>query len=230
MAAGFCHGVLNTDNMSITGESFDYGPYAFIETYNLSFTAAYFDYFGLYAYGNQPAICRENLLRLQRPLELVIAPEDLQAGIAPFWQQFEAAYQEQMLRKLGFRPTTDPDAASLVEQTVKLLKETQMGYHTFFAELSRQFSATWRDDLDHILPSVTAVDDATRNLWQQWKIQYFHHLLQVPPEALSQMGDRLQASNPSTVPVRPLIEAAWKPIVESDDWSEFELLIRDIRA
>jgi len=44
MAAGFCHGVLNTDNMSITGESFDYGPYAFIPTYDRQFTAAYFDY------------------------------------------------------------------------------------------------------------------------------------------------------------------------------------------
>jgi uncharacterized protein YdiU (UPF0061 family) len=56
MAAGFCHAVLNTDNMSITGESFDYGPFAFIPTYNLKFTAAYFDYYGRYSYGNQPAI------------------------------------------------------------------------------------------------------------------------------------------------------------------------------
>ncbi len=54
MVAGFCHGVLNTDNMSITGESFDYGPYAFIPTYDPKFTAAYFDYSGLYSYGNQP--------------------------------------------------------------------------------------------------------------------------------------------------------------------------------
>ncbi|MGC1199702.1 MAG: YdiU family protein, partial [Geitlerinemataceae cyanobacterium] len=57
MAAGFCHAVLNTDNMSITGESFDYGPYAFVPTYNPKFTAAYFDYYGRYCYGNQPLIC-----------------------------------------------------------------------------------------------------------------------------------------------------------------------------
>jgi len=59
MAAGFCHGVLNTDNMSITGESFDYGPYAFIPmTDNLP---AYFDYFRRYSYGRQPAVCKLNL-------------------------------------------------------------------------------------------------------------------------------------------------------------------------
>ncbi|MDJ0525209.1 MAG: YdiU family protein, partial [Microcystis sp. M53600_WE12] len=73
MAAGFCHGVLNTDNMSITGESFDYGPYAFIPSYNPQFTAAYFDYGGRYSYGNQPFICRLNLELLQSPLSMVVS-------------------------------------------------------------------------------------------------------------------------------------------------------------
>jgi len=60
MDGSFCHGVLNTDNMSITGESFDYGPYAFIPTYDRQFTAAYFDYFRRYSYGRQP-VCKLNL-------------------------------------------------------------------------------------------------------------------------------------------------------------------------
>jgi uncharacterized protein YdiU (UPF0061 family) len=68
MAAGFCHAVLNTDNMSITGESFDYGPYAFIPSYDPNFTAAYFDYYGRYRYSNQPAVCYWNLQMLQYPL------------------------------------------------------------------------------------------------------------------------------------------------------------------
>ena len=68
MAAGFCHGVLNTDNMSITGESFDYGPYAFIDRYDPSFTAAYFDHDGRYSYGNQPGICQLNLKALQKQI------------------------------------------------------------------------------------------------------------------------------------------------------------------
>ena len=68
MSVGFCHGVLNTDNMSITGESFDYGPYAFMDRYDPRFTAAYFDYAGRYSYGNQPIICQMNLKALQKPL------------------------------------------------------------------------------------------------------------------------------------------------------------------
>ena len=101
MAAGFCHGVLNTDNMSITGESFDYGPYAFINTYEPKFTAAYFDYGGRYSYGNQPFICRWNLELLQKPLNLVIPADDLQLELANFHDYYEQYYQSLMLKKLG---------------------------------------------------------------------------------------------------------------------------------
>ena len=80
MSAGFCHAVLNTDNMAITGESFDYGPFAFLPTLDPSFTAAYFDHFGRYSYGRQPAICRWNLEMLQRPLERVIAVIGFRVG------------------------------------------------------------------------------------------------------------------------------------------------------
>ncbi|MFM7575339.1 MAG: protein adenylyltransferase SelO family protein, partial [Microcystaceae cyanobacterium] len=104
MAAGFCHGVLNTDNMSITGESFDYGPYGFIPTYNPRFIAAYFDYEGLYCFGNQPLICRSNLELLQRPLSLVMDRKDLEAGLAAFDQSFAQYYRELILVKLGLDP------------------------------------------------------------------------------------------------------------------------------
>jgi uncharacterized protein YdiU (UPF0061 family) len=76
MAVGFCHGVLDTDNMSITGESFDYGPYAFIDRYDPRFTAAYFDHGGRYSYGNQPAICQLNLKALPKTL----GPADRRGG------------------------------------------------------------------------------------------------------------------------------------------------------
>ena len=68
MAAGFVHGVLNTDNMNITGESFDYGPYRFLPYYDPNFTAAYFDQTGLYAYGRQPDAVLWNLGQLGRCL------------------------------------------------------------------------------------------------------------------------------------------------------------------
>ena len=84
MAAGFTHGVLNTDNMSLAGESFDYGPFAFLETWDPGFTAASFDHDGLYAYGRQPLICRHNLRRLQEPLAMLLPRAPLEAALEPF--------------------------------------------------------------------------------------------------------------------------------------------------
>ncbi|MFM7450213.1 MAG: protein adenylyltransferase SelO [Leptolyngbyaceae cyanobacterium] len=229
MAAGFCHGVLNTDNMSITGESFDYGPYGFIETFNPRFTAAYFDYFGLYCYGNQPTICYENLLKLQRPLELVVSLADLEAGLGQFWPHYEQNYQALILQKLGLAADHSAETRPLFDQTLLLLQESQVPYHSFFAELAQQFAPDWRDDVGAILANA-AVDQPLAELWHQWKITYFNQLLQQPASALEEIQTRLERYNPSTVPLRPLIEAAWAPIVETDDWSQLHNLVQQIRG
>ena len=89
MAAGFTHGVLNTDNMSLTGESFDYGPYAFIHEWDPGFTAAYFDHEGLYAYGKQPLICYQNLSLLQEPLSMLIPRELMKEKLDGFGSCYE---------------------------------------------------------------------------------------------------------------------------------------------
>lgn len=230
MSAGFCHAVLNTDNMSITGESFDYGPYAFIETYKLSFTAAYFDYYGLYCYGNQPTICRNNLELLQRPLELIIPTADLEAGLADFWNHYELTYQRRMLARLGFERVDSPQAQELFDCTIQLLRDTQVGYHGFFAGLAQQFQPNWREDVNYIFRDVTIAQDDLAALWNRWKILYFNLLLSLPADEVELMSDRLHTHNPSTVPVRPLIEEVWAAITEADNWSPFEDLLRRIQA
>ncbi len=141
MAAGFCHAVLNTDNMSITGESFDYGPFAFMNEFDPRFTAAYFDYGGRYCYANQPRICQWNLEMLQIPLKMVIPQEDLEAGLAQFDDHYFAAYDRLMLNKLGFAQLSPDLTADLIRATLKLLLETQVGYHDFFLALRQQFDA-----------------------------------------------------------------------------------------
>ncbi len=230
MAAGFCHAVLNTDNMSITGESFDYGPYAFIPTYDLRFTAAYFDYFGLYAYGNQPAICHQNLERLQHPLEWVIAPQDLEAGLAGFWDHYRASYRQRMLRKLGFEGLETPETEELLKITLQFLNETETSYHGFFSELADQFSESWREDMGNIFNQISISNQELSTRWDQWKILYFNCLLNTPNEDTKPIADRLRQNNPKTVPIRPLIEEAWQPISEADDWTKFYSLIDRIRA
>jgi serine/tyrosine/threonine adenylyltransferase len=255
LCAGFCHAVLNTDNMAITGESFDYGPFAFIPTYDPSFTAAYFDHSGLYAYANQPGICQQNLQLLQAPLSLVISPVDLEAGLEPFADYFQVYYRIGMMRRLGFAvqsPGTEPAPAhstgaggeqdgstaldvnadgvlQLLRLTLQFLKESQISYSGFFAQLAREFSPRWREDAAQILPTLAPANDDLAALWQQWQAAYFSLLLQQPEAAVDAMSQRLRQANPQTVPLRPLIETVWDAITTADDWAPFAQLIRDIQ-
>ncbi|MDP9148976.1 MAG: YdiU family protein, partial [Myxococcota bacterium] len=96
MVAGFVHGVLNSDNMSITGESFDYGPYRFLPTYDLGFVAAYFDHQGLYAYGRQPRAVFRNVVRLAESLRALAPQTSLAAAVA----DFEAVMEQETRRRV----------------------------------------------------------------------------------------------------------------------------------
>lgn len=230
MVAGFCHAVLNTDNMSITGESFDYGPFAFLSAYDPSFTAAYFDHFGRYSYANQPQICRWNLEMLQAPLSRVIPSIDLERGLEQFGTVYDRTYRQRMLNKLGFGNLTDSTADNLLATTIQFLHESQVSYHSFFAELRRQFSPQWREAVENILPNIEILDDDLKTIWDTWKIQYFNLLLNLPESELDSIPTHLAANNPFTIPVRSEIEAIWQLITEDDDWSGFYDLLNRIRV
>ncbi len=234
MAAGFCHGVLNTDNMSITGESFDYGPYAFIPSYDPQFTAAYFDYGRLYSYGNQPLICKHNLEMLQVPLKAIIPQSDLEAGLAQFEDSYESEYQKLMLQKLGFIELPVSLAEELLTQTIKLLRDTDIGYHAFFAELASGFNDDWRQKSQLILEKTgfdkEISDKPERHtLRDRWRSLYHLCLNKLPAEEMKLVGDRLKQSNPQTALLRPLIELVWQPITEADDWQPFYNLLSKIQ-
>ena len=226
MAAGFCHAVLNTDNMSITGESFDYGPYAFIDTYNPQFTAAYFDYGGRYSYGNQSFICKLNLEMLQQPLAMVMSSADLEAGLAQFDDCYNANYEKLMIQKLGFADIFVPQAAELLSETIKLLRNSDLGYHNFFAELAQGFNDGWRDDSDLILENASFV----AGISDRWKKLYHTCLNKLPQTAMIEIRDRLSSQNPQTALLRPVIESIWQPIIEEDNWQPFYELIEKIQT
>lgn len=226
MAAGFCHGVLNTDNMSITGESFDYGPYAFMPTYNPHFTAAYFDYGGRYCYANQPGICKLNLEMLQAPLATVIPQGDLDGGIAQFDECYFSNYCQLMVNKLGFSKLPEEQVSLLVGYTIKALEETQVRYHQFFAELAQGFNHHWREDPKVILRDASFPVAG----WEPWIATYSQVLRSLPMEEMDRIKERLENHNPKTALLRPLIESVWKPITEDDNWQPFYDLIRKIRA
>jgi serine/tyrosine/threonine adenylyltransferase len=230
MSAGFCHAVLNTDNMSITGESFDYGPFAFIPTYDPNFTAAYFDHFGRYAYANQPAICRDNLELLQAPLKRLIAPAAMTTALAKYATYYTEAYQQRMLNKLGFADLEPSNATELLKLTLQFLHKSQVGYHDFFTQLTQQFSPTWRDQPDQIFANFNLPEADSQARLEQWRSHYYKILASAAPAECDRMAARLQLHNPTTVPLRPLIETVWAAIAQTDDWTSFHDLLTQIRA
>ncbi|MBY0447819.1 MAG: YdiU family protein, partial [Hyphomonadaceae bacterium] len=110
MAAGFVHGVLNSDNMVITGESFDYGPWRFLPSSDPGFTAAYFDHSGLYAFGRQPEAVGWNLAQLAGALSLVSEQEALLAALNGYGPAYSAALVRAVHTRLGLAPTGDQEA------------------------------------------------------------------------------------------------------------------------
>lgn len=231
MAAGFCHAVLNTDNMSITGESFDYGPYAFIPTYNPSFTAAYFDHYGRYSYGRQPAICHWNLEMLQLPLAAVISTTEMEAALTKFREYYYLTYQQLMVNKLGFEQLPEAEAEELLKLTIEFLADTQVGYHDFFAELAQQFDSSWRDDLGQIFNKASFLQsDEQRSALSSWR-NFYHHLLQnFSTDELESISKRLRDKNPQTTLLRPLIEEVWEAISQEDNWQPFDELVERLQG
>jgi len=123
MAAGFVHGVLNTDNMNLTGESFDYGPYRFLPRNDPNFTAAYFDESGLYAFGRQPEAMFWNLRQLAGALTLVTDADPLVETINTFSGAYRAALAASMLRRLGLIARSAEEDIDLVNAAFKALAE-----------------------------------------------------------------------------------------------------------
>ena len=133
MLAGFVHGVLNTDNINVTGESFDYGPWRFLPVLDPAFTAAYFDQTGLYAYGRQPDTLLWNLTRLAECL-LPFAGQAEARGCAPraSSRHSTAPSTPRMLRRLGLQPAGEPTDTALVRALWKFLIDTKAPFEQVF--------------------------------------------------------------------------------------------------
>ncbi|ACB53559.1 UPF0061-containing protein [Crocosphaera subtropica ATCC 51142] len=225
MAAGFCHGVLNTDNMSITGESFDYGPYAFIPTYDPSFTAAYFDYAKRYSYGNQPLIVRVNLEMLQLPLMTIVSPGTLEAALNNFDDYYQTAYTQEMLKKLGLYGLIQ-DGNQLVNVTIEALKKSQFPYHQFFIDLMTQINQGWWKDKSTILENSNLAEIH----WENWRQVYYETLSNLSPDCLDEITKQMNQFNSKISLLRPQIEFVWEAIANENNWYPFNQLVSKIQA
>ena len=132
MASGFVHGVLNSDNMNVSGESFDYGPWRWTPTWDAGFTAAYFDHAGLYAFGRQPEALHWNCGQLAVALRLLSEAEPLIAALGRFPELYRTNLARRFLWRLGVAPRGLEADLKVVVAAEKALRENSVGVDEFF--------------------------------------------------------------------------------------------------
>ncbi|MCB9741850.1 MAG: YdiU family protein [Alphaproteobacteria bacterium] len=220
MVAGFVHGVLNTDNMNITGESFDYGPYRFLPNGDPGFTAAYFDNGGLYAYGRQPGAVLWNLRRLAEALSLLSPLSALAGALDAYAPALRDETRRAMAERLGLEPRDGAAARRLVEAVSGLLLHKPVGWERFFF-----------DHQGGLLSLQRAAEGPAGRFYQGPLYEALRRELEgwspARPERLEQ--PYFQQGQPCSL-LYEEIEALWEPIDQRDDWGPFEAKIAEIRA
>jgi uncharacterized protein YdiU (UPF0061 family) len=222
MVAGFVHGVLNTDNMNVTGESFDYGPYRFLPTYNPEFTAAYFDQTGLYAYGRQPEAVLWNLQQLASSLLLIAAEkEPLAEVLEAYSHALNASVVEKFVDRLGLIPIDGVKDEALCMAGFQVLASTQVPFEQFFFD--------WYGGS---LSRIRARQSPEAHRYQGEAFDVFSREIesrQATPSAEARLtDDYFAAAKPCTLLIDE-IEAIWAPIADNDNWSLFEKKVAEIR-
>jgi len=134
-AIGFCHGVMNSDNMSILGDTFDYGPYAFLDDFDAGYICNHSDHQGRYAYNRQPQIGFTNCQYLASALLPVLDEDTLREGLSHYENAYNERFKTNMLAKLGLTDSGDNDM-SLIMDTFSMLHEQHVDYTRFFRGLS----------------------------------------------------------------------------------------------
>ena len=212
MAAGFVHGVLNTDNINVTGESFDYGPWRFLPVLDPAFVAAYFDQFGLYAFGRQPETLLWNLARLAECLLPFTSQEELEKVVRLFPELYREAFDRQLIRRLGLKPRDGSSDRALAEAFWRFLAASAMPFEQAFFDW---FGGKARPERAARSP----------------------HAAHYESEAFVSVRDALEGYEPADValldhdffkrpaPVTMLIEDVerlWQSIDEDDDWAPLQ--------
>lgn len=222
MLVGFVHGVMNTDNMTISGETIDYGPCAFMEAYDPATVFSSIDYAGRYAYGNQPLVAQWNLARFAETLLPLFADDEQTAlslaveTLEGFMPRYHGFWSTGMLAKFGLPRSID--AAGMIDQAVALLTENGVDYTSFFRALSAagrgvvggpladNAFAHWLTRWRAMDPDVDAMDRVNPIYIPR------NHLVE---QALT------AAMHGDLEPVKKLLEAVVEPYRQRDGWEAY---------
>ncbi len=210
MAAGFVHGVLNSDNIAITAESFDYGPWRFTPHWNPGFTAAYFDHQGLYAFGRQAQAIHWDVAQLAIALSRIVSIDALAERLDRFPALYEAALAQAMLKRLGVAPRGDAEDLALVQHLERALaQQTVTIDRTFFdwrgGSLRRPVQSYGHPVFAPFVEAIAACRSGASLDHPYWS-----------------------DAEPCAMPIEE-VEAIWAPIAERDDWQRFHDKVAAIR-
>lgn len=220
LLVGFIHGVMNTDNMAISGETIDYGPCAFMDHYDPATVFSSIDRMGRYAYGNQPRIAHWNLARLAEAVLPLLADDedaalaDAQEALTTFAPAFEAAYHSGLMRKLGLSGRHEDDV-DLISAILGAMTENQVDFTLFFRRLG-----------DAVLgdgePIRSLFVDPTT--YDGWALRWQRRLADEPLDAAERRA-AMNSVNPAFIPRNHHVEAMINAAVDDEDFAPFEELL-----
>jgi uncharacterized protein YdiU (UPF0061 family) len=222
LLVGFIHGVMNTDNCSISGETIDYGPCAFMDAYDPATVFSSIDEQGRYAYANQPRIALWNLTRLAECLlplfsdEQDKAIEEAQLALGGFAEAFTAAYQAGLRNKLGLFTARDDDPA-LAQDLLDAMAKNQADFTLTFRRLSDAALDPGGDaEVRRLFAEQTAYDE--------WAARWRQRIGDEPQDPAARQA-AMRTVNPAFIPRNHLIEAVIDAAVNHDDFAPFEELL-----
>jgi uncharacterized protein YdiU (UPF0061 family) len=218
---GFIHGVMNTDNTSISGETIDYGPCAFMDHYDPAQVFSSIDEMGRYAYANQPRIALWNLTRLAECLLPLFsddkneAIERAQFILGEFAEKFTAAYQAGLRAKIGLFTTRDGDEA-LVQDLLDAMAKNQADFTLTFRRLAGTALDADNDSVRQLFAEPAAFDE--------WAVRWRQRIGE-EPQSVTERHAAMRAVNPAFIPRNHRVEAVIQAAVNNDDYAPFEELL-----
>ena len=219
---GFIHGVMNTDNTSISGETIDYGPCAFMDQYDPATVFSSIDEQGRYAYGNQPRIALWNLTRLAECLLPLLnetqdkAIEEAQAALGEFIEKFDTAYQAGLRSKLGLFTAQGEDRA-LAQDLLDAMANNQADFTLTFRRLSDAALDPANDrEVRQLFAEPAAYDE--------WAVRWRQRITEEPQQPATRQV-AMRAVNPAFIPRNHRVEAVIDAAVNRDDFAPFEALL-----
>lgn len=222
VAAGFVHGVLNTDNLNVTGESFDYGPWRFLPWYEPGFTAAYFDQTGLYAFARQPEAVFWALTQLGGALKLVAEVEPLTEALNGFGPAYIRELRAAFLDRLGVSSLGEAADQRLLDTTLALLRE---------GGEALRWEPLFHDWFGGFASSARALGGPRGKLYQGETFDAFRFaLFEHEPDRPDRLEHPVFAAPEPEEMLIDEVEAIWAAIDARDDWGPFEDKVRRIRT